>query len=85
MEIQYGYLVMNDEPPPPKPQQPPPPKPQQPPLPKPQQQQIFPPRPPAMRIVKDDEPKRRQTRHEVNSKNKKVLSPSGLDDSIINI
>ena len=68
MEIQYGYLVMNDEPPPPK-QQPPPPK----------QQQIFPPRPQAMRIVKEDEPKRRQT------KNKKVLSPSEIDDSILNI
>ena len=77
MEIQYGYLVMNDEPPPPK-QQPPPPKQQQ-------QQQIFPPRPQAMRIVKDDEPKRRQTRHEANSKNKKVLSPSEIDDSILNI
>ncbi len=60
--------------------------------------QIFPPRPPqpnlnktytaSMRIVKDEnlrgtedraEPKRRQT------KNKKVLSPSEIDDSILNI
>ena len=100
VEIQYGYLVMDDDKPAPKPQQQPSSgrastlgeraKAQQ----QQQPKQIFP--PPnlnktytaSMRIVKDEnlrgtedraEPKRRQT------KNKKVLSPSEIDDSILNI